>query len=413
MIKKILGNAALLLASVLLTFLALEWVVERYFITQTPLKFYFALSDGARILAQSSKRGRLPQDYLALAGDSFAQGKGDWLLEADPQRNSPFHSAHLLQQRTGQDVITFGKGAAGSVRGLVVEPIAKYEFLKEHVDEDFQPPQRILAYFYAGNDLTDNLKHLESRREAESLRLRESGFLPHHTRAELYDDAVMQAFLQEQLRERRGAGPFPALPSNRGWLLKAVYKVLSHQAQPVEDNEVAPAGAILTGSVSRALVNGKEVMLPDGLQAPGLELSESQVKDMVRVFQGSLGYLHRYFADSAMTAVYIPSTLEIYSIVSDQVSHVQRLPGTADLPTKRIATTSFLLQRSNALCRQVRAAALEAGVDFLDARAGLRSAARRGLIHGPRDWNHLNQAGYQALVGAILDQPDRDCTDIK
>lgn len=397
MVKKILTNGALLLASVLLTFLALEWVVERYFITQTPLKFYFALSDGARILAQSSKRGRLPEDYLALVGDSFAQGKGDWLLEADPQRNSPFHSAHLLQQRTGQDVITFGKGAAGSIRGLVMEPIAKYEFLKEHVDHDLQPPQRILAYFYAGNDLTDNLKHLQGRRAA----------------AGLYDDAVMQAFLQEQLRDRRGAGPFPALPSNRGWLLKAVYKVLSHQAQPVEDNEVAPVGVTLSGSVTRALVDGREVMLPDGLQAPGLELSETQVQDMVRVFESSLAYLHRYFADSAMTAVYIPSTLETYSIVSSEVSHVQRLPGAMDLPTKRTAATGFLLQRSNALCRQVRAAALKAGVDFLDTRAGLRAAARRGLIHGPRDWNHLNKAGYQALVGAMLDQPDKDCTDLK
>lgn len=397
--KQFLVNGLLLLGSVLLTFLLLEVAVERYFITQTPLKFYFALSDGARILAQSSKRGRLPENYLALVGDSFAQGKGDWLLEADPNRNSPFHSAHLLQQRTGQDVITFGKGAAGSVRGLVTEPIAKYEFLKDHVDGSLQPPQRILAYFYAGNDLTDNLKHLES------------AFLPHHDAAAIYDDAVMDDFLREQLRDRRGAGPFPALPTNSGWLLKAAFKVITNQAQPVRDDEVAPAGTTAGGTTTRALVDGRETFLPDGLQAPGLELSDSQVSDMVRVYQASLAYLHRYFAGSAMTAVYIPSTLEVYDIASPEVSHVQRLPGKADAPSVRIASRKSLRRRSDVLCRQVRSAALAAGAGFIDARPALRAAARRRLIHGPRDWNHLNKAGYEALTSAILDQPQADCTD--
>lgn len=396
--KKFLLNGTLLLASVLFTFLVLEWGVESYFITRMPLKFYFALSDGARILAQSSKRNRLPEDYIALVGDSYAQGKGDWLLEADPNRNAPFHSAHLLQQRTGQDVITFGKGASGSVRGLVMEPIAKYTFLKQHVDAALQPPRRLLAYFYAGNDLTDNLEHLNRT------------FLPSHVPAALYDNAAMEEFLDEQLQQRRGAGPFPALPSNHGWLLKATFKVLANQARPAKDQDIAPpGGAVLSGSVTRVQVNGRETTLPDGLQAPGLELSETQVRDMVRVYQASLAYLRHYFADSAMTAVYIPSTLEIYDIVSPEISYVQRLPDTTALPPLQRAPREALRQRSDALCRQVRAASLTAGAGFIDARPALRAAARQRLLHGPRDWNHLNQDGYQALVTAILDQPAMDC----
>lgn len=395
--KKGLINGALLLASVLSTFMLLEWLIERYFISQTPLKFYFALSDGVRILAQSSKRGRLPENYIALAGDSYAQGKGDWLLEADPNRNSPFHSAHLLQQRTGQDVITFGKGASGSVRGLVMEPIAKFQFLRQHVDSALQPPQRLLAYFYAGNDLTDNLEQLSLARAA--------GQGP----ADLYDDAAMEAFLQQQLSQRRNAGPYGFLPSNHGWLLKATFKVLANQAGQEQDRDVAPAGVRYSGTVSRAQVDGRIVTLPDGLQGPGLELSERQVQDMVRVYQASLAYLRRFFAGSAVTAVYIPSTLETYDIVSPEASYVQRLPGSS-LPPLQRATPDALRRRSDALCRQVRDASLAAGAAFIDARPALRAAARQTLIHGPRDWNHLNQAGYQALANAILDQPASDCT---
>uniref|UniRef100_UPI000AC6DD42 hypothetical protein n=1 Tax=Methylogaea oryzae TaxID=1295382 RepID=UPI000AC6DD42 len=161
--KRIALNSALVLASLLATLLVLEIVLERGPILQTPLKFHFALSDSARFLAQSSKRSPLPADYIALVGDSYAQGKGDWMLDADHQRNAPFHSAHLLQQRTGVDVVSFGWRHRGSVGGFVVEPSAIFPFLKRHVDADLAQPRQVLAYFYAGNDLADNL--LDLRRD--------------------------------------------------------------------------------------------------------------------------------------------------------------------------------------------------------------------------------------------------------
>lgn len=37
--------------------------------------------------------------------------------------------AHVIQDRTGRDVITFGRGGAGSLRGLVAEPISQFEYL--------------------------------------------------------------------------------------------------------------------------------------------------------------------------------------------------------------------------------------------------------------------------------------------
>jgi hypothetical protein len=83
--------------SLLLSYLLLEFVWFRLFLPHVPLKLHAYLDSEIRLLAQSSKRGLVPEDYVALVGDSYAQGRGDWLLEADPNRNGPFASAHVLQ----------------------------------------------------------------------------------------------------------------------------------------------------------------------------------------------------------------------------------------------------------------------------------------------------------------------------
>ena len=81
-----------------------EFAVFPLLLPHTPLRLQIFLPDGVRVLAQSSKDARLPESYVALAGDSYAQGRGDWLLGQNPNGNGPFHSAHILHDRTGRDV---------------------------------------------------------------------------------------------------------------------------------------------------------------------------------------------------------------------------------------------------------------------------------------------------------------------
>jgi hypothetical protein len=45
---------------------------------------------------------------------------------------------------------------------------------------------------------------------------------------------------------------------------------------------------------------------------------------------------------------------------------------------------------------------------------GLRRAASKAFVHGPRDWTHPNELGYRALgapVAAKIDQPRPDTSD--
>ena len=103
----------------LFTLLVVEFLLFPLLLPRTPLRLHVYLDDGVRPLAQSSKAGVVPEDYVALVGDSYAQGRGDWLLGQDPDGNGPFHSAHVLHERSGRDVLSFGRGGTGSVRAAV------------------------------------------------------------------------------------------------------------------------------------------------------------------------------------------------------------------------------------------------------------------------------------------------------
>jgi hypothetical protein len=54
-------------------------------------------------------------------------------------------------------------------------------------------------------------------------------------------------------------------------------------------------------------------------------------------------------------------------------------------------------QSSDRMSELVRKIAMANSMDFIDARPMLRSAAAASLIHGPKDWDHLNETGYRVL----------------
>src|SRR3954451_22696601 len=116
------AGATYLVAGAAFAFVGLRYI---------PLRLHGKLPEEIRLFAQSSKSGVAPRDPVLLLGDSYAQGYGDWLLEADPNRNGPFHSAHLIHSLTGRDVVTLGKSGAGSAEGMAAFPAIAYGYAKQ------------------------------------------------------------------------------------------------------------------------------------------------------------------------------------------------------------------------------------------------------------------------------------------
>ena len=387
--KRTFVNALLVILSTVITIGLLEFVIGRFFITRTPIKFHFALPDGLAVLAQSSKSGRIPQNYLAIAGDSYAQGKGDWLLATDPASNGPYHSAHLLHQLTQKDVISFGRGGASNMKGWSREPWAKFSFISAAIDSDIKPPELILAYFHAGNDLTDNVVQLRQQ------------FLPEIGEQGLRNNAAWDRFFNEQIANSQ-MGPFRGINTTLGWLPRAVSKIIRNELKGKKARgELGDIQLMQAGSINLARVKGEATPLPDRLQSPSMELDEAESELGFLAAAQSLRDLQKRFKQSRIVLVYVPSVLECYEIMSEQVSVQDRFAATEGRKPGSIFPTSGLNQRSDEVATRIQSIAQKLAIPFIDARPQIRSAARQEIIHGPRDWLHFNKRGYEVLASAI------------
>ena len=146
-LKSIAVNATLLFGSVFLTFAAMEYLIGPRFLTYVPLKLHFGLRPELRLLAQVSKKSVIPENYIAIFGDSYAQGNGDWLLDSDADTNPPFHSAHVLHEKLKKDIISFGRANSSNLQSLIGDPISWLNYIKNSRFSKLGNPEEIIVYF--------------------------------------------------------------------------------------------------------------------------------------------------------------------------------------------------------------------------------------------------------------------------
>ena len=198
---------------------------------------------------------------------------GDWLLGADSDRNGPYASAHVIQARSGRDVVSLGLSGAGSVEALALLPSVTYAASRRAWYLRLPAPRIVVVYFYEGNDLNDNLRFLRQHSDAA-------------------DGTDFPTRLDRALAIYAAS---PVLPRDRWQALLLLrflarvgqrrYAELTGAALPVRDvYGVSPA---TTGPPNVVEVAGRPVGLPANLQSPALELSEPELADTVLVFERS------------------------------------------------------------------------------------------------------------------------------
>jgi hypothetical protein len=383
-------NALLAIASVGATYLALETAFSVWGLRHVPLRLHADLPQNIRVFAQSSKSGVVPRDPVVLLGDSYAQGFGDWLLEADPDRNGAFHSAHIIHVLTGRDVVTLGQSGAGSVEGMVSIPAIAYARTKDAWYLRLPRPHLAVVYFFEGNDLNNNTRFLEHRvgsPEAADL-------------AGAIDRALTPN--PDQLAGAADAGGHFPLFRFGYRLAQRAYaeRILGSGQASVPAATISPAPSDPPNIVA---VAGQPVRLPGNLQSPALELNRAERERAVLVFERSLIALHRLFPATPVLVVYLPSPLSSYRLLAPEISIQTYMTGRPTrYPTQRVA------EYSDAICALIRSATVDQQAGFLDLRPAIRAASARETVHGPRDFKHFNRQGMEALgqaVAARLDRP--------
>ena len=367
-----------------------EWLFPK-FIGKLPLRLYGLIDKDLRVLAQSSKKNQMPKDYIALTGDSYAVGAGDWLNEVRKSNffGSPDYSAaHLIHKKTGIDVVSFGQAGAGSFNGIWLEPVTQFLYINSVRGYKLSPPKHILIFFYEGNDIYDNVQFLQDNLAA-------TGEIT-QKRIQKFVNAEFEKVLNRQF-------------NNSIWKNMLFTRSILYGASNLyEEWGLSNKQPKIKGLYNKALVNGEKVILPSHLQAPPsfrlhneervagskddiIKLKDNMIKTSVHIFEQSLVRLASFFRHAKIKIIFIPSPVSSYKMVS---SHIH-FKGHMSVPEALLTTE--IEKRHIKLCKTIKRVAANHNFSFINSTKSLKKATSTGFVHGPLDWDHFNKRGYQVL----------------
>ena len=394
-LRSISINLGLSLISIILFILMMEVVFPKI-LHKLPLPFYLGLGKDYKILGQYHKKSVIPVDYIAIAGDSHALGSGDWYLQVVKKHKltqGDYHSAHILYNKTGRDVLSFGALGSGSLRGLVLKPISYFKHVNLLRDFELKQPKEILVYFFEGNDLSDNLIDIYNH------------YRDNYDMARLYDHEYFKTFIEKEILSTdpiyRGEVPYKNWLFSR-FLVESVGDNIYNEIKPgiKKFKQVSPnfSGKVSPTNSDIAKVGGKDLPIPYSTQQPALNLNEEQTRQSIYVFEQSLKYMTGFFNKSKVTIVYIPSPISVYKWASRTITIV----GGTVTPVG-VTPVIRVYQRSDEIFEQIKTIAEKYNHPLIDTRPLLRATALKEPVHGPRDWYHPNKKGYEAIAQGILE----------
>jgi hypothetical protein len=390
-------NIALVVVSSAITYLILEVIFFRLMLPHLPLQYRVYLPDRADFFLQISKSQYVPKDYIALIGDSYAQGMGDWLLSLGYKSSEPYHSADVIHEKLGQDVASLGRARSGSAEAMVLRVARIFNDPYCYLFPAIPPPKRFLVYFYEGNDIEDNYELIQ-----------------HYVRPDGSSPLAPQidSFLQNQYAATSGLRCHGHLGDTIWKMIQYHVRFGLHPDARYNVGPVPPTNHIL---INGAPTNARE------LGGGAMAMDEKQLDDGVLVYDRSLAWFQRRFPGVPITLVYIPSPGAIYRYPSANVMSAEYYDpndqpriGRPKLRPGREFPASAIYAMSQNICERIRAVSLAHGIGFIDTRPAFRKAGAHTPLHGPRDWGHPNEAGYR-LLGTLLaeriDEQARDACD--
>jgi len=391
-VKKIAGVAASWLVVISLSYVALELTVLAWLPKVFPLASVMNyLAPDVQLLAQYSKKNIIPEDYIAILGDSYASGQGDWLFDRQSDIAPVYNTTHLLHQKTGRDVVSFGRPASSSIKAYLEDPVSQMRFIRTRFP--LADPAIAVLYFYEGNDVVDNWQEYQVRYLGQ-------GF----DAAQLTDPQSFSDFIDRGILEKNKTIKLISMRSieSKFFLGRFMFSLAVnesahfylHLQQKINPKPHRPVFKPQPRNHNTVLIHGEESRIPDGLQVPPVALQESEIAISMTMLDQSLRQLKRRWPNTKLGMVYVPAVGTSYAVTSETVNIYDTDRG-KNYPTTR------LLPVSDEICQRVRKIALGNGVFFEDARSAIRAAAQQEFLHGPVDWLHFNEKGYRILSGEI------------
>lgn len=379
------------LALLALLYILLETTFFYYATRIFPLAALSNAGIGAGILLQYSKKNTYPHGYIAIHGDSYAMGQGDWLLQGEHAIRPPYSAAHLLYEKLGRDVITFGFPASDSIRANNILPKVFRQATEKSTAKKLEDPDMVIVYFYEGNDINDNVEVAE-RLILPALKDKNTLYDSTYFQSSVLPELVNSNELIKQVETISWVDRLFFFNFAKNTMVEGYRKYRSGKIR-------APWKPPKNGITTQVEVGGTVSYLPDRLQSPALSLDAEEIKLGLYVFEQSLIALQKNFPDAPVGIAYIPAVITPYHVVSPVIHDYYKHSSNA---RQRMEQTSRIRSNSDAICEQVRTIALTRGIGFVDSRSRLRAVAKNSYIHGPIDWNHFNRLGYETFTEELM-----------
>ena len=388
--RKGLVNLLILVASTLVSYLALGFVVlwfgpELGMSLKVP--HYFARP--SMVAYQLGLASDKATPHIALLGDSYAAGTGDWMASVSSMQE-PYYSGSVIEEQIDRRVISYAR-PGGSNADTLVETIA--EIKKAHGCFLYGPPpqpQQLIVYFYEGNDLTDNMNDLKS------LVMSQGGKASSRKASEW-----IAALLDAKQANGSSKGCISYINATIYNLAKNLLRSLG-----LSKND----GPTYNKSAISVRGSAANFSIPVPNQGPVVTLKDGERLLAVEIFRQSMFRLKMSYPGTPISVVYIPAPTSIYELEGNEI----------ELRSIGIAPVSYpiakIWPRSAAICKEIELALGELDLKLFDATPQLRAKARDGLLHGPQDPVHFNKAGQtvlgQAVAGYLASQAPQGCQTV-
>lgn len=374
-------------------------VLLHFKLNDLPYKFLNHTTGIVHKLGQYSKEKVLPQDYIAIVGDSNVYGFGPLLYDNSWSMEQPsFAPHHFLHSSLDRDVLSFGYPGFGSF-GASLSMVQELKTIqKSWLWPEIEDPKEILFVFYEGNDLVNNLHELEQRgvslQKPISAELNiplEKIFQSEHARLQSISSWTDQIAIWNL-----ASGIFKNYFNK--FSADDASKIDSQPSSTVQETKSKYISSA-TSKTNIAIIEGEEVSL-GFCEDPALLLSKKETSFALKITESSLSYLIDKFPNTEIHFCYLPSSLSVYNLHDFNVSAAPfKLDGH---PRSGSFTPSAVADKNQFLRNRCKDMCISLGISFFDCTELLAKDARSTLLHGPRDPIHLNKAGYESFANAIL-----------
>ena len=326
-------------------------------------------------LKDANKKG-----WVLLAGDSHVAGLSDLLEENLTNGNDHIFPSEILAFEMNKPVLGIGSPGAGPLEGFYLKPKMILDYLKSTYFMGLKDPEMIVLVFFEGNDFDNELKEVVIP------------FLKNHPIEELENLSTFNNFVLKMttIETAYGHSPISSLNPRRTLIGDFIFGAFKDLIGVKTLNRYAWEDGKTWNSPN--LKN----TLPSNIQGPAPELSEFQIKNVIKSLKFSLVSMKKLYPRTKFMLTYLPSTFSTYDINPHLMVSVRSYHG-----GNSIYDSSDLEKRHLHLKKQVANLVEECGFHFHDSTKSLRELSKNKLIHGPKDWNHLNSAGLQKLIESI------------